>query len=156
MLDMLRDALKAMAFSRAEGLKELNAKLNPIISHLIKIAIIDEHRDIYVRHWQHEVLGWLEDINFVCNNLKKGKSLRLVDYLTCLQDDLGKESRVRAHIGRIESRWGEVPPKFKPYNITKLHKTLKSILESQFAIMAEDRWSKQSLLDDLTYRTLLV
>ena len=103
MLDRLKYVLEVMAFSRADGLKELNAKLNPIISHLIKIAIIDEHRDIYVKHWQHEVLGWLEDINFVCNNLKKGKSLRLINYLTCLQDDLGKESR-----------WGDEPPKFKP------------------------------------------
>lgn len=51
MLDKLRYVLEVMAFSRADGLKELNAKLNPIISHLIKIAIIDEHRDIYVRHW---------------------------------------------------------------------------------------------------------
>lgn len=116
--------LLAMSFGIKEGIDEVNANLNPIISHLIKIAIIDENRDIYIKGWQKEILAWLGRIYKKCNNLKGGSSLKLKDYKLCLDDDLGRNSLIEAHIIDIELSWGENEPKERSYNVGKLRNSI--------------------------------
>lgn len=148
--------LEAMANGRADGIAKVNSLLNPIITHLIKLAIIDDiSRDIYVEGWQHEVLNWISDINFTCNNLKGGKRLKLRDYLRCLQDDLGSEARVRSHITRIKLKWGRTPPATRAYSLKGLRDVLWALLETQFKALSNDSWDVSTLTECADYKSLL-
>ena len=57
--------LEAMAFNRKDGIDKVNDLLNPIIHHLVKIAIYthSKDRDIQVEGWENEILNWLEQID---------------------------------------------------------------------------------------------
>ena len=144
--------LEAMAFNRKDGIDKVNELLNPIISHLVKIAIVDENRDYYVKHWQHEVLIWLDSIDYVCNNLKNKTRLKYRDYMLCLNDDLGDVSCVKRHIRHFRIKWGRIPPKLMQYDLQELHKQIRAILEAQFLAMSQNSWDEQTLITNKIYK----
>lgn len=143
--------LEAMSFGRAEGLKEVNAKLNPIIDHLSKIAMYSyqKDRDEQVKHWQGEILEWLAQIDFKCNNLKKDNKLKFKDYMLCLQDDLGRASRVRARWTRYRLRYDNKVK--QPTDYEALRQQLWAILEAQFKAMSVDMWEIETLTENADY-----
>lgn len=146
--------LEAMAFSRKEGIDKVNALLNPIIHHLIKIAIYTYTKDraLQVQGWETEVIEWLEQINEHCNNLKDSRQLKLADYMLCLTDDLGQTHLVRSKI----NKWSRIyQGKCKrDTDAEALRLMLWDILKAQFKAMSETNWDEQSLLTHPKYITI--
>ena len=143
--------LEAMAFNRKDGIDKVNDLLNPIIHHLVKIAIYthSKDRDIQVEGWENEILNWLEQIDEFCNNLKNGKQLKLADYMLCLKDDLGQTHLVRSKINRWSRAYkGKCN---RDTDAEALRLTLWDILETQFKDMSNKCWDEFSLTNHNLY-----
>ena len=145
--------LEAMANNRKDGINKVNELLNPIIWHLIKIAIYNNPKDRVeqVEHWGDEVLNWLEQIYLFCINLKKHNSLKLRDYKLCLDDDLGREVLVRSKYNALRRKYEAIQVK----DFEQLRHILYSILEAQFKAMAELEWDIATLKQNPKYKDLV-
>lgn len=146
--------LKAMATHRKKGIDFVNSLLNQIIRHLVKIALYNERdRDIQVQGWEVEILVWLDEIDYKCNNLKGNKSLTLKDYTLCLNDDLGNDGLMFRTIRNVKRKmsnvtlWVEIPP-------PDLRLLVYDILQSQFKAMAQGKWSENLLLENESYKQI--
>lgn len=146
--------LEAMAFGRKEGLEKVNDLLNPIIDHLTKIAIYNHSKDRTenAKHWQNEILGWLEYLDEFCNNLKDGKRLKLKDYMLCLGDDLGRDSIVKRKVNKISRKYEGLCHKID--DPAELREILWNILEAQFKAMSGEEWDKNTLIQNRLYKLL--
>lgn len=143
-----------MANSRKDGIDKVNELLNPIIWHLIKIAVYNNPKDRaeQVEHWEGEILNWLEQIFEFCSNLKRNNSLKFRDYILCLTDDLSREVLVRSKFLSIRRQYkGQV---IQDPNHEHIRKQLWAILEQQFKAMADGSWSNSTLLDMSIYKNL--
>ena len=147
--------LEAMANNRADGIKKVNSLLNQIILHLIKIAIYNwkNDRTTQVEGWQDEIVGWLDQIDVYCNNLKKNNQLKFKDYMLCLQDDLGKThlvtSKVRSCCIKYKGKCNKL------MDCEPLRKILWGILEQQFKDISKTRWDIESLTQHKGYQSLV-
>lgn len=146
--------LEAMANNRKDGIDKVNGLLNPIIKHLIKIAIYSHSKDRagYVTHWEDEILEWLFQVDEYCNNLKQGGRLKLKDYMTCLQDDLARDRLVESKCNHIAHNYKGLVLKTIDYSL--LRRILWQVLELQFKEIANDSWNPQCLLSNSDYVAL--
>lgn len=146
--------LEAMANSRSDGIKKVNKLLNPIVEHLVKIAIYSYKKDraVQVEGWQKEIVKWLVQINRYCNNLKKNNKLKLSDYILCLNDDLGEPHLAKNHALYVECLYeGKC---LEVNNPEQLRHILYSILEEQFKAMATQSWDINTLKQNPKYKDL--
>lgn len=146
--------LEAMAFGRKDGLEKVNDLLNPIILHLVKIAVYkttNKDRTEQIKHWESEIIEWLYQIYEFCDNLKHGKRLKFKDYMLCLDDDLGRESLVRVKMMRCDMTYKGKCFTYKDTDPEALRLKLWAVLEAQFRAMAGGKWVQETLTEHAEY-----
>ena len=145
--------LEAMAFNRKDAMDFVESQQNEIIKHLIKIAIYNENdREAQIKHWQNEILGWLEQSDDKGNNIKRGNHLKLRDYKLCLNNDLHTPSRI-TRLTRIVKRELAVN-RHLVYDDDALFNLIYQILLAQYVAMADDKWGHNTLIQNKNYITL--
>lgn len=148
--------LEAMAFNRKDAMDFVESQQDEIIKHLIKIAIYNDiDRPTQTRHWEGEILGWLEQSDDRGNNIKKNKSLKLDDYLLCLNNDLPNPSRI-TRLTRIVKRklGGDILDWFE-YSDPILYDLIYKVILAQYTDMARGVWNHESLTTNKDYITLI-
>lgn len=152
--------LISMAFNRKQAIDFIHNIEPEIIEHLCKIAVINEHRDIYVNDWTWEILTWLRQIYRKTQNLKSGKGLKLDEYLSVLNVDMSDTYKTQGAVDyaislfRVRKK-DKSEVKTKSYKIKKLHEDIYNLLEAQYKVMAEEHiWDEYILTSHPIFKKL--